>query len=178
MTGQLPRHIPGKFSLRQVEDRERGRCLELELHGDSKLSDYIGEYCAVDAATPAVIPGQPRTLGAWVKGKSSWGKVVFQFEDAGASVWRTHGDEWHDWPGQLSINFDGWHFIRFPINAQSPVIYSSPGGRCQKIKGDGCRITYPIRLTRLYVVMNRKALDPTEMQSVAPTIRLSCAGGY
>ena len=114
----------------------------------------------------------------WVKGNSSWGKVVFEFQDAAGNVWRTHGNEWHDWPGELSINFDGWHFLQFPMDAQSPIIYSSPGGRCQCIKGEGHRVIYPIGLTKFYVVMNRKALDPTEMQPVTPVIRLSCAGGY
>jgi len=177
-TGELPRHVMGKFSLRQVEDAERGRCLELELHGDSALSDYIGEYGAVTAARPAPIPGEPHTLGLWVKGNSSWGKIVFEFQDATGNVWRTHGNEWHDWPGELSINFDGWHFIRFPIDAQSPILYSSPGGRCQRVQGGGRSLTYPIGLTKLYVVMNRKALDPTEMQPVTPVIRMSGAGGY
>ena len=176
--GELPRHVPGKFSVRQVADQERGKCLELELHGDSTLSDYIGEYCAIATSRPALVPGEPHTLGMWVKGNSSWGKVVFEFQDAAANVWRTHGNEWHDWPGELSIDFDGWHFIQFPIDTQSPIIYSSPGGRCQRVKGNGPRVTYPISLTRLYVVMNRKALDPTEMQPVTPVIRISCAGGY
>ena len=58
------------------------------------------------------------------------------------------------------------------------MIYSSPGGRCQCIKGYGRGVNYPIRLSKLYVIMNRKALDPTEMQPVAPVIRISCAGGY
>ena len=81
-------------------------------------------------------------------------------------------------PGELSINFDGWHLIQFPIDAQSPLIYSSPGGRCQRVRGSGGQATYPISLTKLYVVLNRKALDPTEMQPVTPVIRLSSAGGY
>ena len=177
-TGELPRHVPGKFSLRQAHDEERGKCLELELYGDSTLSDYVGEYCALNTAKPAPMPGEPHTLGVWVKGNSSWGKIVLEFQDAAGNVWRTHGNEWHDWPGELSINFDGWHFIRFPIDAQSPVIYSSPGGRCQRVKGAAPSTTYPISLTKLYVVMNRKALDPTEMQPVTPVIRISDAGGY
>ena len=161
-----------------MEDEERGRCLELELHGDSTLSDYIGEYCAITTTKPASLPGEPHTLGLWVKGNSSWGKVVFEFQDAAGSVWRTHANEWHDWPGELSINFDGWHFIQFPIDTQSPIIYSSPGGRCQRVKGSGRSVTYPISLTKLYVVMNRRVLDPTEMQPVPPAIRISSVGGY
>lgn len=175
--GELPRHVPGKFSLRQAKDDERGDCVELELHGDASLSDYLGEYGAIAAAKPVPLPGQPHTLGLWVKGNSSWGKVVFEFQDAAGSLWRTNAGEYHDWQGELSINFDGWHFIRFPIDTQSPVIYSSPGGRCQRIKGKG-EITYPLSLTKLFVTMNRKVLDPTEMQPVSPVIRLRDLGAY
>ncbi|MGD0092243.1 MAG: hypothetical protein ABSE73_20195 [Planctomycetota bacterium] len=177
-TGELPRHVPGNFELRQVEDEERGRCLELELRGDSTLSDYVGEYCALAAARPAALPGERHTLGIWVKGNSSWGKVVFEFQDAAGKVWRTHGNEWHDWPGELSINFDGWHFIQFPIDERSPIIYSSPGGRCQCVKGGAKSVTYPISLSKLYIVLNRRALDPTEMLPVPPAIRISSLGGY
>jgi len=177
-TGELPRHVMGKFSMRKVEDREKGPCLELELHGDNKLPDYIGEYCTIAANKPAEIPGKPHTLGVWVKGNSSWGKIVFEFQDTRGNTWRTYANEWHDWQGELSINFDGWHFIQFPMDTQSPVIYSSPGGRCQRLKGSDSSITYPVSLTKLYVVMNRKALDPTEMQPVAPVIRISAVGGY
>jgi len=135
------------------------------------------EYGVITAAKPVPLPGEPHTLGLWVKGNSSWGKVVFEFQDAAGAVWRTHANEWHDWPGELSINFDGWHFIQFPIDAQSPIIYSSPGGRCQRVKGSGRSVSYPIRLTKLYVVMNRRTLDPTEMQPVPPAIRISSVGG-
>ena len=168
----------GKFSLRQVRDTQRGNCLELELHGDATMSNYIGEYGTLAAARSSPIPGEPHTLGLWVKGNSSWGKVVFQFEDAAGNVWRTHANEWHDWQGELSINFDGWHLIQFPLDAQSPIIYSAPGGYCQHIKGDNRQVTYPIRVAKLYVVMNRKALDPTEMQPVSTVIRISSLGGY
>jgi hypothetical protein len=177
-TGELPRFVPGTFDLRPVHDAERGACLELELHGDDALSELIGESCAIAAAEPAPVPGEPHTLGMWVKGNSSWGKVMFEFEDAKGGVWRTHANAWHDWQGELSINFDGWHLIRFPIDTQSPVIYSSPGGRCQRVKGGDGGIAYPIRLTKLHFVMNRKALDPTEMQPVSPVIRISGVGGY
>lgn len=177
-TGELPRHVPGKFRLRSVRDEQRGPCLELELDGNRSLPDLVGEYAVLAAARPVPLTGEPHTLGVWVKGNSSWGKVVFEFEDAAGGVWRTHANEWHDWPGELSINFDGWHFIQFPIDTQSPILHVSPGGRCQRMKGTSARMTYPLRLTRLYVVMNRKALALTEMKPVTPRIRLSGVGGY
>jgi len=68
---------------------------------------------------------------------------------------------------------------RAPVERAKPiVVYSSPGGRCQRLQGNGRSVTYPISLTKLYVVMNRKSLDPTEMQTVTPVIRISDVGGY
>lgn len=177
-TGELPLHVMGRFSMRSVDDAERGRCLELELHGDGTLSDYIGEYGTIACTNSAPLPGTPHTVGLWVRGNSSWGKIVFEFEDAAGCVWRTHAREWHDWQGELSINFDGWQFIQFPLDERSPVVYSSPGGRCQRIKGGNASVTHPVRFTKFHVIMNRKALDPTEFQVVSPVIRLSSAGGY
>jgi 4-hydroxy-2-oxoheptanedioate aldolase len=66
------------------------------------------------------IRGEPHTLGLWVKGNSSWGKVMFESEDAKGGNRRTHANQYHDWRGELSINFDGWHFIQFPLDAGPP----------------------------------------------------------
>ena len=177
-SGELPLHVLGKFSMRQADDPERGKCIELELHGNDSLPDLIGEYCAMRLAKPAPLPGEPHSLGVWVKGNSSWGKIVFEFMDAEGKLWRSHGGEWHDWPGELSINFDGWHFVSFPIDEKSPIIYSSPGGRMQSDAGRKQGVAYPISITKLYVILNRKALDLNEMKPVSPIIRLSNVGAF
>ena len=175
--GELPRNKAAKlFSMRQVEDAERGKCIELELHGDNSLSDLVGEHCGIQLAKAAPVPGEPHSLGVWVKGNSSWGKIVFEFRDAEGKLWRSHGSEWHDWPGELSINFDGWHFVSFPIDTKSPIIYSSPGGMMRGDKGGS--VVYPISITKLHVILYRKALDLNEMKPVSPIIRLSNVGAF
>lgn len=175
--GELPRNKMAKlFSMRQADDPERGKCIELELHGDNSLSDLVGEHCGIQLAKAAPVPGEPHSLGVWVKGNSSWGKIVFEFRDAEGKHWRSHGSEWHDWPGELSINFDGWHFVSFPIDTKSPIIYSSPGGM---MRGDGGgSVVYPISITKLHVILYRKALDLNEMKPVSPIIRLSNVGAF
>lgn len=101
--------------------------------------------------------GTPTDIGLWIKGDSCWGKLVFEIEDANKVVWRTEGT-WHDWPGDLSVNFDGWRFLRYPIDGSSTERNLSPSDRWNGGKGDP---VFPIRLRGLYVVVNRQALDPT-----------------
>jgi hypothetical protein len=175
-SGELPRYVLGKFSIRQVEDTERGKCIELELHGDNSLPDLVGEYCSIRLARPAKVTGEPHSLGIWVKGNSSWGKIVFEFMDCEGKLWRSNAREWHDWVGELSINFDGWHFVRFPVDDKSPIKYTKAKMECDR--GAKQTVTYPISITKLYVILNRKALDLNEMKPVSPTIRLSNVGTY
>ena len=84
----------------------------------------------------------------------------------------------YDWPDKAGINFDGWHFIGFPISDKSPIIYSSPGGMIQCEKPGRQSVAYPISITKLYVVLNRKALDLNEMKPVSPVIRLRDVGAF
>ena len=37
---------------------------------------------------------------------------------------------------------------------------------------------YPVSITRLYVILNRKALDLNEMKPVSPIVRLSNIGAF
>ena len=78
------------------------------------------------------------------------------------ATWRTEGT-WHDWPGDLSVNFDGWRFLRYPIDGSSTELNISPSARWSGGRGSP---VFPIRLRGFYVVVNRQALDPTEMREV------------
>jgi len=76
---------------------------------------------------------------------------------------RRLGCDMLDWPGDISISFDGWCFLRFPIpQNQDPQWLATPW--------DGGTVAYPIKLTGLAVVMTRKALDLTEMAPVRPVV--------
>ena len=175
--GELPRNkLVRQFSMRQADDPERGKCVELELHGDNSLPDLVGEHCGIQLAKAAPIPGEPHSLGVWVKGNSSWGKIVFEFRDAEGKRWRSHGSEWHDWPSELAINFDGWHFVSFPMDEKSPILYASPGGMMRGERGGV--IAYPISITKLHVILYRKALDLNEMKPVSPIVRLRDVGTF
>ena len=176
----LPLRHAGKYALRQVQDAEKGSCLELELVPEGTVPDVMNEYAVLKLRTPVAVAGEPTTVGVWVKGNSGWGRMMWEFEDAeGKSFLSSGTGGWGcdilDWPGEISINFDGWCFLRFPITAKSPVKIITPGGvHGQWVAGKGKtkEVVYPIKLTGVAVEMTRKTLDLTEMVPVTPAIRL------
>ena len=119
---------------------------------------------------PALLAG--RILLSILFITSGWGKIVFEIEDARGTVWRTEGT-WHDWPGDLAIHFDGWRFLRYPIDGASTEPNLSPSDRWSGGPGDP---VFPVRLRGFYVVVNRQALDPTEMRAVPAVLRFKDFG--
>ncbi len=177
---QLPIRQAGLYRCEQVEDEERGVCWEIGLEGPSPLSGrYITEYAFFRLQTPVEAPGEPDAIGLWVKGNSGWGRVWFEIEDGEGEVWRSVGTGgWGcdilDWPGQVSINFDGWNFISLPLR-ESPLFEDrSPGPVLEQWVSDGGdkTIQYPIRLRGIGVEMTREALELREFQPVHPVIRI------
>ena len=124
---------------------------------------------------PVTLPGKPDRIGVWVKGDGGWGKIGFEIQDANGWLWRSEG-MWHDFPGNLYINFDGWRFVDFPITGEGKPypINQSLGGYWG---GNGGRsIAYPVKVNGLYITLNRKALDPTDMKDVDGVIQISSIG--
>jgi hypothetical protein len=172
----LPFRVPGDFELAAVTDADMGPCLQLTLNRKGKVPDIVSEYTALKLAEPAAVPGTPTDVGLWVLGDSGWGKIIFEIEDAVGAVWRTDG-VWHDWPGDLAVCHDGWRFMSFPIDGASHVRNISPGARWNSsstTKESGIR--FPIRLTGLYVAMNRRALDLADMKEVKGVLRFRDLG--
>jgi hypothetical protein len=172
----LPIRVAGDFALTQVDDDERGQCLQLELQRQGQLPDIVGEYTRLRRVHTQPAPGSPTAVGVWVKGDSGWGKIIFEIEDAAGALWLTDG-VWHDWPGDLAICHDGWRFMSYPIDGNTTVRNISPGARwtsTSATKKDG--IQFPIKLVGLSVVMNRKALDLTEMKEAAGVLRFRDLG--
>lgn len=177
---------PGSYALREVADEQRGACLELELLRTNDCPALVQEYAVVRLAKPVGLSGAPRTIGIWVKGNSSWGKLFWEIEDAEGERWLSagsggYGCDAYDWPEQAGLNFDGWHFVQFPIERGSPIAVPSPGQDRYQWQHDGTgnrRIDYPIKATALAVSMPRQALNLLEMEPVAPAIRLGGLGAY
>jgi hypothetical protein len=172
----LPIRRPGEFKLAVVKDPDRGRCLELTLRRKGEIPAIVSEYTALKLAAPIPVRGRAGDVGLWVRGDSGWGKIIFEIQDAVGAVWRTDG-VWHDWPGDLAICHDGWRFVSFPLEVRGSGAHLSPGARwTSRSSGRKSRIQFPIKLTGLYVVMNRKALDLSEMKNVSGVLRLSDLG--
>ena len=111
----LPHRTHGEFTLRTVEDTEKGRCLEVELKPTQPVSwDLQHEYAFLKFHEPVVASGTNTSVGVWVRGNSGWGDVMWEVANAKGEKWLTTGVYW-DWPGKLAINFDGWHFLRLEL---------------------------------------------------------------
>ncbi len=165
---------PGKFELRQVDDSEKGKCVELELKREGDIPNIVGEYTALRLKEPAIVPGKPHTVGIWVKGDSSWGRMFWEIEDARGARWRSSGGfEGGDWGDHAAINFDGWCLVTFPLTNESPAVQIEPNsGRGQWQHTGNGKMAYPLKLTGLYVLTHRDSLDLTKMQPVKGHIRL------
>lgn len=170
-----PTRRPGKFELRRVNDIEKGACLELELTHDGAVPAVVGEYTALRLQEPVLIPGRPHSVGMWVKGDSSWGRVFWEITDAKGERWRSSGGyDGGDWASYSSIDFDGWCFMSFPLTNDSPLKHIEPAagiGQWQHQDGDG-KLDYPLTFTGLYIETHRQSLNLTKMAPVKAPIRL------
>ncbi len=172
----LPLRTPGSFDLTQVEDDERGPCLQLALRREGSVADIVSEYTVLRLKSPLPVDDRPATVGVWVRGDSGWGKIVFEIVDAAGTSWRTEGI-YHDWPGDLSICHDGWRFVSFPIDGASEELNITPGRRWNPIPpAKSAAIQFPIQLSGIAIILNRRALDLTDMRDVPASIRLQDLG--
>ena len=156
----------GDFELSEVKDPEKGKCLKLELK--SPADDPAACVGSIKLNTSVEIPGKPNTIALMVKGNSSWSRVTFEFEDAEGEIYRSTGV---DWPANLSVNFDGWHLLRFPINDAAkwphhiyPNWISSYWSRSGKAGNK--KVDYPIKLVGISVKMPRKVFVLTEFKDL------------
>ncbi|MCM8788515.1 MAG: hypothetical protein NC907_01865, partial [Candidatus Omnitrophica bacterium] len=182
--GHLPLRTYGNYVLREVADSEMGKCLEMELIPAEKIPDITTEYAILRLKKPVSLDGQPTTIGVWVKGNSSWGRIMFEIEDAEGKIFLSSGTggwgcDIHDWPAIASINFDGWCFVQFPITKDSPLDYDKmvPGGVSGQwvfTGGQSKSLVYPIKIKGIAIEMSKKTLDLTELVPVKNlSIRLS-----
>jgi len=138
------------------------------------MPHVVGEYTALRLKQPLPIPGEPHTVGVWVKGDSSWGRIFWEIEDAKGEHWRSSKDfDGGDWANQSAIDFDGWCFVTFPLTRESPAAHIEPGSGLGQWQGDGDgKLDYPLKLTGLFVQTHRQSLDLTRMQPVTQPLRL------
>lgn len=177
---------PGVYELRAATDEEKGPCLELELIQTNDCPALMQEYTFLKLRQPVDLSGRPGTIGMWVRGNSSWGKLFWEVEDADGERWLSagsggYGCDAYDWQEQAGLNFDGWNFIQFPITSLSPIKINAPGqdGYQWQYKGVGNRrLDYPLKITGVAVSMPRQALNLLEMERVRTVIRMKDLSVY
>ncbi|MBT3378614.1 MAG: hypothetical protein HN742_15970 [Lentisphaerae bacterium] len=175
----LPFRTAGDYVLREARDREKGRCLELELRSRTDVpTPLLSEYAVLRLKDPVTLAGEPTTLGVWVKGNSGWGQIYWEITDA-AGVRRIscgttqHDADVFDYDGRVAVNFDGWAFLSFPITAASSIPDLSTGcvANLWESSDRSKPVTYPITLTGVAVSLPQQALHLTEMIPIKQLLR-------
>ena len=182
----LPILKPADYTVATVNDPEKGNCIAVTLTADDKYkSKYITEFTTITLKEPALVPGNPKAVGVWVKGNSNWGQIRFVIEDAQGEIFKnlTTGRSWGcdimDWPGNLGVDFDGWSFVGtalfpskvFPTHSPGPV--SDQWVSC----GGDKKIDLPIKIRAITVGMNRYKLDLLDFKETDRTILIRDVGG-
>ena len=178
---------PGAFAVSTVDDPEQGSCTEIAHLSATNCPALMMEYVWLRFPEAKPVEGRPTTIGALVKGNSSWDKLFFEFRDAEGETWVScgsggYGCDVYDWPCQASLNFDGWHLVQFPITAESPVKVFSPGDDewqwCRDGETGNGKIDYPITVTGLGIGARSQTLDILEMKPVTTPVRLKAIKVY
>lgn len=165
---------PGEFKLKKVSDWVTGTSLELELQPTGQVPALVGEYATLRLKQSPAIPEKTHTLGLWVDGNSSGGRIIWELEDAKGEIWRSNGGvDGGDWADQSTINFDGWVFVTFPLTEASPFNHLEPGrGLGQWTSNGDHKLDHPVKVRGLHVVTHRKTVNLTRLEPVTGNIRL------
>jgi len=106
--------IEGKAILREVDDPEMGKCIEVDLQPNPALSGDLSlsqiEYITLKFSNP--VTTKAKNAGIWIKGNGSWGAVDILKNHWGP--WADNGNLNMSWSGNATMNFDGWNFIKYP----------------------------------------------------------------
>lgn len=163
-TSFLPILKPAAFTVQNVNDPEKGNSIAVTLPAEDKYkSKYITEFTTLTLNEPALVPGNPKAVGIWVKGNSNWGQIRFTIEDANGEIFKSlsTGRSWGcdilDWPGNLAVNFDGWSFVGTPLFHTNLYPTHSPGPISEQWVscGGDKKIDLPIKIRAITVGMNR-----------------------
>lgn len=126
--------IEGDFDVREVDDPEMGKCIEIELKPGRapRLGEH--EYAILKLAAPVTTTA--KNAGVWIKGNGSWGNVDILKNHWGP--WADNGNLHVRWPGDASLNFEGWNFINYPYYE-----WTHTTGVYATTVVSGLRITFP-----------------------------------
>jgi len=166
----------GKFKIEAVQDELKGPTMEITLLPQPDVPEIASRYLILRArdrsAQPGIpVPGRPTELGLWVKGNSSWGRIIFEFLDAKDERWISIGEEperWNvaDWESRTNITFDGWRYVKVNLPNPYPGGHPGPRDREWRYRGGDRKVDYPIRFSRLIVELRDKVVYVTDLVPV------------
>jgi len=152
-------------------DEHHPEAVSITLPVEQGNRPLANRYGAVIPKSPILIPGRATALGMWVKGNSSWGRIVYQLRDAHDEIWTAVGKRgsWNcDDPfGASYISFEGWRYVRIPMPGNQPYDASRDlettgwGSR----EGDGI-VDLPLRLEKIFVEARNEVPVVGEMRLV------------
>jgi hypothetical protein len=143
----LPR-VQGKILAGLVDCSERGgktRGMEFVLSPPAQPIYLAPLYTVFRPPKPVTLPGSPTKLGVWVRGSSSWARVIPELTDAAGTRWTMIGpkDQWNsdDKLSWLNVCFDGWRYC----SAELPTVLGTADGsefrRVRAWRRDGTSVT-------------------------------------
>lgn len=155
----------GNFDLKEV--REDGKpCLSLAVRTDKPVTPRVYEYGFLKLRKPVAVPEGAKTIGLEVRGNSSWGKLVFEIEDAKGRKFITlgQGADYYDMSDTMSLNYDGWHFLQFMVRPDSPALVASIGMNMKQWRGwkPDRPFAYPVKVTGIGFLARRYGFDLME----------------
>ncbi len=186
-TSFLPILKPGRFTVTNVNDPEKGKalCVSLDKTTDPYKSKYIVEYTTISLKEPKLVDSKKiGAVGVWIKGNSNWAQVRFEIEDAQGEIFKGlttggWGCDVYDWPGNTCINFDGWCFVSQPLFATPLFKNHSPGPASEQwiSCGGDKKIDLPIKVRSVTIGIYRHKLDLTDFKESAPSVLVKDFGG-
>jgi hypothetical protein len=145
---------PMKSDMADSPER-KAKVWQVALDKPAKERPLAAWYGVFLPEAPVEIPGRARALGVWANGRSNWGRIVYEIEDAKGERWQSVGtrDDWncddvHCWS---YFNFDGWRYIEFPLPHHEPGDnYRSADRVWWNYNAEGV-VDLPVKLTRIII---------------------------
>ena len=155
-------YTPGRYDIAVDSDAAvnlDGAGLRVELPPDQAAHPLHVFYTRLELAEPVLIAPEARWIGSRIRGNSSWGRVIFELEDAAGTRWRSLMD--HSY-----IDFDGWTEVatRLPTPPDDEDV-DPRGYTSWKPDADGAEPRPPLTLVGLLFegrthVIRGGSLDP------------------
>jgi len=160
-----------------------GKVWQVTLEKPAKERPLAAWYGVFRPEKPIQIPGRAAGLEVLVNGRSNWGRIVYEIEDAKGERFQSVGtrDDWncddvHSWS---YFNFDGWQYVRFPLPHNEPGDnYRSADSVWWNHNAEGI-VDLPVKLTRIIIELRTHNIYVDQLVEVPDrSVRLSRLVAY